>query len=152
MIFLYMDVWFYIWQDYLQWYCTTSAAIQVQVKTDYDDFGFKIISGTRILLTSLAPYTYCEFSISQNHICTVAHHDDIDIKRLFDICQNFPTSCPLPKRLRKNLKMNFRFSLPRKLVRVWFHFKWFLMLYNLSYLDSSFINSAPKSQKSRNST
>ena len=81
MIFLYMDVWFYIWQDCLQWYCTTSAAIQVQVKTDYDDFGFKIISETRILLTSLAPYTYCEFSICQNHICTVAHHDDIDIKR-----------------------------------------------------------------------
>ena len=134
MIFLYMDVWFYIWQDCLQWYCTTSAAIQVQVKTDYDDFGFKgssdpshfifdfnvgksrirhtltlnfndailnlfwadleiqfqsrsmsdptlsdidfknkmtvvwttlkIIAGTRILLTSLAPFSNCEFSMS----------------------------------------------------------------------------------------
>ena len=41
----------------------------------------------------------------------------------FHICQKFAASCPLPKRPRKNLKMNFRFSLPRKLVRVWFHFK-----------------------------
>ena len=59
MIFLYMDVWFYIWQDCLQWFCTTSAAIQVQVKTDNE-----IIPGTQILLTSLAPSSYCEFSLS----------------------------------------------------------------------------------------
>ena len=70
----------------------------------------------------------------------------------FDICQKFVASCPLPKRPRKNLKMNFRFSLPRKWVRVWCHFKWFFMLYNLSYSDSSFVNSAPKSWKSGNST
>ena len=48
--------------------------------------------------------------------------------------------------------MDFRCSVPRKLVRVWYHFKWFLKLYNLSYSDTSFDNWAPKSLKSRNST
>ena len=45
----------------------------------------------------------------------------------------------LPKRPRKSLKMDFRFSYPRKLVRVWYHSKWFLKLYNMCYSDSSFI-------------
>ena len=56
----------------------------------------------------------------------------------------------LPKRPRKSLKMDFRFSDPRKLVWVWYHSKWFLKLYNLwSYSDSIFIH---RVQNSRNST
>ena len=51
----------------------------------------------------------------------------------FEACEKFAASCPLPKRLRKNFKMDFRFSLPRKSVRVWYHFKWFLNLYNLLF-------------------
>ena len=40
-----------------------------------------------------------------------------------------------PKHLRKSLRIDFRFSLPRKLIRVWYHLKWFLKIYNLSYSD-----------------
>ena len=60
--------------------------------------------------------------------------------------------CPLPKRPRKNFKMVSRFSLPRKLVRVWYQIKWFFKRYNLSYSDSSFIPWGRKALKSRNST
>ena len=63
----------------------------------------------------------------------------------FDLCQKFAASCLLPKRPRKNFKIDFRFSLPRKSVRVWYHFKLFLKLYNLGYSDSSFIPCVPKS-------
>ena len=59
--------------------------------------------------------------------------------------KSFPHHAPLGKHPRKSSKMDFRYSLPRKLVRVWYHFKWFLKLYNLSYSDSSFVNWVQKS-------
>ena len=58
----------------------------------------------------------------------------------------------LPQRPRKSLKIDFRRSVPRKSVRVRYHWKWFLKLYTLSYSDSSFIPWVRKSLKSRNST
>ena len=54
--------------------------------------------------------------------------------------------------LRKSLKMDFPCFVPRKWVRVWYRFQWFLKLYNLSYWASSFIRWIQKSWKSRNST
>ena len=57
----------------------------------------------------------------------------------------------LPQHLRKSSKIDFQFLVPRKLVRVWYHWKWFFKLYTLSYSDSSFIRWAQKSKKSRNS-
>ena len=36
-------------------------------------------------------------------------------------------------------KVDFRLSVSRKYVRVWYHFKWLLKFYNLSYFDSSFL-------------
>ena len=82
---------------------------------------------------------------NQNHIWTVAHHDKIDI-------ESFPHHASLLKRPRKNSKMDFRFSLSWKWVRVRYHFKWLLKLYNLIYSDSRFVDWATKSRKSRNST
>ena len=35
--------------------------------------------------------------------------------------------------------MEFQCSVPRKLARVWLHWKWFLKLHNVSFSDSSFI-------------
>ena len=83
--------------------------------------------------------------------------DDIGIKRCGIFLGIFwsiwnAESCPLPKRPRKNFKMVSRFSLPRKLVRVWYQIKWFFKRYNLSYSDSSFIPWGRKALKSRNST
>ena len=46
----------------------------------------------------------------------------------------------LLKRPRINLKVDFFGSVLRKLVRVWYHWKWFLKLYNLSYSDSNNYN------------
>ena len=45
----------------------------------------------------------------------------------------------LRKRLRKSYKVDFGRSVPRKMVRKWFHSKWFLKLFNLSYSDWIFI-------------
>ena len=51
----------------------------------------------------------------------------------------------LPKHPRKCYKVDFWDSVPRKLVRVWYHWKWFFKLYNLSYSDLSFIRWIQKS-------
>ena len=52
---------------------------------------------------------------------------------------------PLPKRPRKCFNVDFPYLVPRELVRVWYHRKWFLKLYNLSYSDLSFIRWVQKS-------
>ena len=58
----------------------------------------------------------------------------------------------LLKHPRKSAKMDFRCSVPRKLVRDLYHLKWFLKLYNLSYSDESFKDWVQKSLNSRIST
>ena len=63
----------------------------------------------------------------------------------FGLCLKFVARCARTQTPTQNLKLNFRFSHPRKLVRVWYHFKFFFKRYNMSYSDSSFI---PWGQKS----
>ena len=53
---------------------------------------------------------------------------------------------------RKLMTHPWEFSVPRELVRVWYQFKWFLKLYNLSYSDLSFISWGRNCKKSRNPT
>ena len=99
---------------------------------------------TIVFTTSVTTIARLNFGIRnwQNYDL-VNHADSGDIKvsvplpgnsiskfsRLFEnawvalICENvsFSKSYPLRKRRRKILKMDFRFSFPRKLVRVWYH-------------------------------
>ena len=75
----------------------------------------------------------------------------------FDLCLKFVARCPfdivhLLKCPRKNSKLDFEYSIPRILVRVRYHFKWFLKLYNLNLLDSKFIPWGRNRKKSQNST
>ena len=51
----------------------------------------------------------------------------------------------LLNRPRKSEKWDFPCFVPKKLVRVRYHWKWFFKLYNLSYSDSSFIRWVQKS-------
>ena len=53
----------------------------------------------------------------------------------------------LPQHLRKSSKMDFRFLVPRKLVRVCCYWEWFFKLYTRSFSDSL----EQRSKKSRNS-
>ena len=48
-------------------------------------------------------------------------------------------------RLRKSQKVDFQCWVPTKLVRVRYHFKWFLKLFNLGFSDSGLIHWVPKS-------
>ena len=89
------------------------------------------------------------FTLSINHFSlfdfTSTHAISTPVKFSFLILhllinvRNLPGDAHLLKRPRKSLKLDFRCSVLRKLVRVWFHFKWFWKLYNLSYSLSSFI-------------
>ena len=45
--------------------------------------------------------------------------------------KSLPHPAPYQNAHAKFLKMDFRFTLPRKLVRVWYYWKWFLKLHNL---------------------
>ena len=50
------------------------------------------------------------------------------LKSPFEVKNQFPpTQTPT-----QTLKIDFRCSVPRNLVRKWYHFKWFFKLYNLS--------------------
>ena len=54
--------------------------------------------------------------------------------------KTLPHHAPVLKRLRKSSKANFPLFVPRELVQVWYHFKSFLKLYNLSYSDSTYMH------------
>ena len=54
------------------------------------------------------------------------------LAHLFIYVKSFSHDAPLFKRPRKSLKLNFRFTVPMKSVRVRYYLKWFLKLYNLS--------------------
>ena len=67
------------------------------------------------------------------------------IAHLLVYVKSLPEDAHQLKRLHKMLKVDFWGSVLRQLVRVWYHWKWVLELYNLSYQDSSFIYWVPKS-------
>ena len=67
------------------------------------------------------------------------------IAHLLIYVKTLPHHAPVLKRLRKSSKVNFPLFVPRELVQVWYHFKWFLKLYNMSHSDSSFIDWVEKS-------
>ena len=54
--------------------------------------------------------------------------------------KSLPEDVHLLKHPRKCFQVDFWGPVPRKLVRVRYHCKWFLMLYNLSYSDKGFIS------------
>ena len=60
--------------------------------------------------------------------------DILDVSIICQICR-----MNSGKRPRKNEKWDFLCLVSRKLVQVWYHFKCFLKLYNLSYSDSSYV-------------
>ena len=70
----------------------------------------------------------------------------------FDTCQKFVAFCPFTQTPTQMSKYDFWGSVPRKWVWVCYHWRWFLKLYNLGYLDSNFVHWVRKSKKSRNST
>ena len=63
----------------------------------------------------------------------------------FELCEKFVRGCPLTQTPMQKLKLDFWGSVHRKLVRVWYYWKRFLKLYNLSYLDLNFIRWVQKS-------
>ena len=70
----------------------------------------------------------------------------------FDICEKFARRCPPTQTPTQSLKVDFRGSVPRRLIRVWYRLEWFLKLCNLSYSDLSSIPWGRKSLKPRDST
>ena len=62
------------------------------------------------------------------------------IVHLLIYVKTLPHHAPVLKRLRKSSKVNFPLFVPRKLVQVWYHFKSFLKLYNLSYSDLTYMH------------
>ena len=57
----------------------------------------------------------------------------------FGLSGNFASGCSPTQTPTQMLKKYFWGSVPRKLVWVWYQWKWFSKLDNLSYSDSSFI-------------
>ena len=72
-------------------------------------------------------------------VTTLVSKDGKFFAHPFVYVNSLPEDAHLLKRLRKIWKVDFRCSVPRKLVQVRYHGKWFFKLYNLSYSDSSFI-------------
>ena len=73
------------------------------------------------------------------------------VKIIFFPYEKFVGRCP-PTQMPTQMLKSFWYSVPKKSVRAWYHFKWFFKVYNLSYSDAIFIPWVRKSSKSRNST
>ena len=101
-------------------------------------FSYKMLG--ILTLFCLNPHNFF-FSI-KNHICSTTAQNFTGIKRLRIFWYiGLPGDAHLPKRPHKNLKMDSRCLVPRKLLHwKWYYWKCFFTLYNLSVSESSLIH------------
>ena len=93
-------------------------------------------------------YLFLTFFKVQLSVLRLAKRDVEFYRVSFHLCETFVRNV----HLRKSYKIENPFSAPRKWARFWYHWKWFLKVYNLNYSDSNFINWVNKSLNFRNST
>ena len=148
------------YQTYIQYYYNVTVAIWVKIPNQYFTDWRRIIKHDFRSLLFKRTNLYClyrvniyDFHVMDDMDRIIRHHwPSVALILMHLLCLGWIPGLKIGitflrrrfflfiKCLRKSSKVNFPLFVPRELVQVWYHFKWFLKLYNLSYSDSSYMH------------